>query len=249
MSGSLRQACTGLGLLGPVSLCRDVLGYNAGRLPIAPASRPRPDFSLSRFMQLLRGPHFHVQLIVAGSDLVTDNDQIVIDYAVYRLRDIYSTNGIGVGRVSRDLRTAANSNGHATVTTSAQIDSTGHDLTADGAFVPVALPANMNVSTMSPDGTVRFTLGKSPIAGPCTPRNRPDMNSAVVDINGQGTGRTLAHEVGHYLGASHPAAAANTLMTQTGSVPGDAFLATTITASERATMLAHCTVQPAIPGV
>jgi len=216
------------------------------------ATRPVPTLNVARFAQLLRGRHFHVRLIVAGSELLTTNDQDGLDYAVFRLRDIYAANGIGVARVTRDLRTSANSSGHATVSTSADIDNAGHDLTADGDFVPVVIPANMSVTTANPDGTLNTTLGRSPVRGPCSPRAEAGMNSAVVDLSGEETGRTLAHEVGHYLGANHPAAPDGNLMAQTGAVQGaggDPFTATTITDADRGTMLGHCTIRQALPGV
>lgn len=253
MPVSLRTLSSALGLPRRFSVCRDMLGFTESRVPARLSlRRPVPVLSLTRFARLLRGQHFHVRLIVAGSDLLTANDRDVIDYAVFRLRDVYSTAGIGVGLVTRELRTAANSAGHATVTTNADIIATGSDLTADGDFVPVVLPVNMNVTTTNPDGTVNITLGQSPISGPCSPRTSNGWRSAVVDINGEGTGRTLAHEVGHYLGASHPNAPGNNLMAQTGVVQAagrDPFVATTVTAADRATMRGHCTIRAGLAGV
>ncbi|HEY8766184.1 MAG TPA: hypothetical protein VIP09_02800 [Dehalococcoidia bacterium] len=253
MSVSLRQVCSGLGLSGSVSICRDVWGFSDASMPAALSSgRAVPRLSVARFAQLLRGRHFHVRLIVAGSELLTNNDQDVLDYAVFRLRDIYAANGIGIAFVTRDLRTSANSAGHAAVNTSADIDNAGHDLTADGDFVPVVVPASMNVTENNPDGTVNVTLGRSPAPGPCTPRTKEGMNSAVVDISGETTGRTLAHEVGHFLGAKHPATArGGNLMAQTGAVPAgdDPFFATVINNPDRETMLGHCTIRHAIPGI
>jgi hypothetical protein len=186
---------------------------------------------------------------VAGSDLLTQNDQDVIDYAVFRLRDIYSAAGIGVGLVTRDPRTAANSAGHATVNTQADLTATATDLTADGDLVPVIFPANMNVTTTNPDGTITMTLGLSPVRGPCTPRTGSGMRSAVVDIAGELSGRTLAHEVGHYLGASHPTGPpGDNLMAQTGTVASP-FTAVTITPADRTTMLSHCTIRTGLPGI
>jgi hypothetical protein len=220
------------------------------------ATRPRPILSLNRLTQLLRGQHFHLHLIVAGSELLTVNDQSVIDYAVFRLRDIYSAADIGVGRVTRDLRTSANSQGHANVNSDADLDNTGHDLTADGDFVPVVIPANMNVSEIRPDGSVFVVFGRSPRPGPCTPRTGTGMRSVVVDIVGEETGRTLAHEVGHYLGAvagttdGHPSPADNSLMTQTGSVTsGNAFSAVAISAADRTAMRGHCTIRRGLTGL
>jgi Metallo-peptidase family M12B Reprolysin-like len=247
MTMSLRQVFSALGLGKSVSLRNDVLGFTEARR--FNNTRPRPDFSVADFVHGLRRAHFHVHLIIAGSDLLTANDRRTIDYAVFRLRDTYFRSGIGVGRVTRDPRTAANSGGHATVTSSADIDSTGHDLTADGDFVPVVIPANMTVTTTTPAGTVEVTVGRSPVRGPCSPRKETGMNSAVVDIEGEEMGRTLAHEIGHYLGADHPKTSGTDLMTPTIDAGADPFNAVNIVDADRFTMREHCTIHNAIPGI
>jgi Metallo-peptidase family M12B Reprolysin-like len=257
MATSLKKVCSALGKTGSVSLCRDIFGFAGSRLgttdartgvpPRVNATRPVPTISINQFVRLLRGKHFHVRLIPAGSDLLTDNDRDVIDYAVFRLREIYSAAGIGIGLVTQEDRTAANSAGHAVVRSDSDIDKTGHDIFADGNFVPVAIPADMNVTVTNPDHSVTITLGRSPVKGPCSPRKESGMNSAVVDFSGEEGGRTLAHEVGHFLGAEHPSSNAGTnLMIQTGSVSGDPFLATTIIASDKTKMLNHCTINPGL---
>jgi hypothetical protein len=198
---------------------------------------------------LLRGEHFHVQLIVTGSDLLSENDTRVLDYDIFRLRDIYTTAEIGIGIVSWDLRTMQNSSGHAVVKTADDITATGHDITADGDFVPVVIPADMNVTIVNPDGTVTVALGLSPTSGPCSPRTSSGMNSSVVDFAGESGGRALAHEVGHFLGAEHPATPGMSLMTQDAvvrNVGGDPFTATMILENERIIMRKHCVMRPGL---
>jgi hypothetical protein len=154
-----------------------------------------------------------------------------------------------VGRVTRDLRTVANSAGHATANSDADIDAAGTALTAEGDFVPVVMPANMNVTTMDPDRKVKVVLGKSPIPGDCSPRTGDGLHSAVIDFVQEGTGRTLAHEVGHYLGAEHPSGSpGNNLMAQTGTVANPS-VAVEISHADKATMLGHCTIRQGLPVV
>lgn len=108
----------------------------------------------------------------------------------------------------------------------------------------------MNVTTVDANGTISTTLGRSPIGGPCG--HRDGQNSAVVMINGEETARTLAHEIGHFLGCEHPDTTGTNLMAQTGAVQsagGDPFDAVTIVAGDRTTMKGHCTMQPGMVGV
>lgn len=249
MAVSLNTVCRALGVSGRVSFCGHILGFLADQNVPAPLNpdRPRSMISLTDYVHLLKVTYFNVQIIIAGSDLLNVNDRKAINYAIYRLRDIYRMAGIGVARVTRVDLTAANSQGHATVSTQADILQTGTDITTDGDFIPVVLPANMNVSVTNPNGTVSVTLGQSPIGGPCSPRTGPGQRSSVVGIQGEGTGRTLAHEVGHFLGAQHPATPDNSLMTQTGSVPsGNAFDAVSINAGDEIIMLRHCAMHPGL---
>jgi hypothetical protein len=250
MTISVRDTCRALGFGQTVSLCTDVLGFTRGHCPgrLGP-TRPDTAFSIRSFVHGLRRAHFHVRLLIAGTDVITSNDWRVLEYAVYRLRDIYTTNGIGVGRITFAGFTAAMSLGHDVVTSDTELPTTGHDLTENGDFIPVVLPASMNVTTVNPDGSVTVTLGLSPVPGPCSPRRSAGMNSSVVDIAGEETGRTLAHEVGHNLGCDHPATPGATLMTQTGSAVGDPFNAISIIGEDLTTMRAHCTMNNAIPGI
>jgi hypothetical protein len=128
MVASLRRVFSALNRRGTVSLCRDIQGFSHGRVPAAlNAGRPRSQININQFVRLLRGEHFHVQLIITGSDLLSENDTRVLDYDVFRLRDIYATVEIGIGIVSRDLRTTQNSGGHAVVRTGDDVLTTGHD--------------------------------------------------------------------------------------------------------------------------
>jgi hypothetical protein len=245
--------CTAVGLLGRVSLCEDVLGFAGGKVPARlNTARSIPQVSLRAHAQRLQGRWFDLWLILAGSDLMTTVDEDVVDYAVWRMREIYAPAGITVRRARRQPVLASDALGHDSVTTAAEIIDTGHDLTVDGIALPVVLPAAMNVTTVNPDGTISVTLGRSPIKGECGDRDAAGQNSAVVMINGEETARTLSHEVGHFLGCEHPGTAGTNLMAQTGAASkangGDAFGAVTIVAGDRAKMRDHCTVRDGLSG-
>ncbi|MEW1737499.1 hypothetical protein AB0346_16250 [Nocardia beijingensis] len=218
---------------------------------------------MNEFVRSFRKQHIHVRVIIAGSDITSAADNTAIDYAVYRLRDIFVNAGIGIGLILRQGLTLANSKGHAAIVTEDGIRRAGADLTNDFPFItqsghtadgsrtalPVVVPANMLVPKANPDGTITFVGGKSPEPGPCAYPGVGKSRSAVIGISGESTGRTMAHEVGHFLGASHPANPDNSLMTQSVNVMIDAFDAVTINAADVQVMLRHCKILPGLVGV
>ncbi|MCM3923883.1 hypothetical protein ND748_19695 [Frankia sp. AiPs1] len=241
---SLRRVGNALGFGNSFSVCTDLLGFTGGRVPARlNAHRAQSVVSLRGYVSTLRGSNFDVTLILAGSDVMTKSDATVIDYAIYRAREIYADAGFCLRRVGRDPRTVANSLGHDDITSSDELGKTNKDLTVDGDTLPVVLPANMSVTEVDAAGhVVSATLGQSPVAGPCGHRDAAS-NSSVVMINGEETARTLAHEMGHFLGCSHPATAGTNLMAQTGTIQAtgaDPFDAVTIVDPDRTLMRKHC---------
>jgi hypothetical protein len=96
MATSLKKVCSALGKTGSISLCRDILGIAGSRLgtsnartgvpPRVNATRPVPTISINQFVRLLRRKHFHVRLILAGSDLLTDKGVALATALVQELR-------------------------------------------------------------------------------------------------------------------------------------------------------------------
>jgi hypothetical protein len=249
---SLRAVGAAFGLGRSLSVCSDILGFSQGKVPSRMTStRPQPMVSLRNHVNSLRGDFFDVTLILTGSDLMTTTDATVIDYSVYRAREIYANAGFCLRLVRSDRRLVADSLGHDDITSSAELTATNKDLTVDGDSLPVVLPASMSVTQTDAAGNVSTILGQSPISGPCGRRDT-NSNSSVVMINGEETARTLAHEMGHFMGCNHPASAGTNLMAQTGAIQaagGDPFTAVDIVDSDRTTIRKHCVMHGGMVGI
>jgi hypothetical protein len=243
---SLRRAAAALGREHNFSVCHDILGFSGYKVPTAlAAGRAVPTVSLRGFINGLRGDNFDIELILAGSDTMTPAEATVIDYAIYRARDIYAAAGFCLRIVARLNRTVAQSLGHDDITSAAELTATNKDLTVDGDALPVVLPASMLVTTTDAAGNISVTLGQSPAPGPCGRRDTA-LNSSVVMINGEGTGRTLAHEMGHFMGCQHPSQPGTNLMALTSAIQAtvtDPFNAVTIIDPDRVLMHNHCVMK------
>jgi hypothetical protein len=152
------------------------------------------------------------------------------------MRNIYATVGIGIGRVERYSITAAQANGRQ------NIDSDDEAVTlTDEWTVPNNALDVFFVLTYAGD-----TIGRSEVEGSCD-KNAKSMTGSVIAIEGSPmqTARTLAHEIGHYLGLAHPADSSslpNNLMHQSKVTSG-----LNLTNEQGQEMREHCFVQSACP--
>ena len=249
---SLRHVASALEISGPFSVCPDIMGFTGGEVPARlDPKRAQPTVSMRGYVKSLRSRYFDITLILAGSDAMSTADAAVIDYAIYRAREIYAAAGFCLRLAHRDPRTLAQSLGHDDITSADELSATEKDLTVDGDTLPVVLPANMSVTEKNPDGTIGAVLGRSPVGGPCRHRDT-GANSSVVMINGEEMARTLAHEMGHFMGCEHPSVPGTNLMAQTSAIQAtgaDPFDAVTIIDPDRTTMRGHCVMHEGMVNV
>src|SRR5918995_265444 len=216
MAASLRSFASRVGIAGPFSVLGDFYGFRQRRLPTDPTG-VRVEVSLRDQINSLRGRHTNLNVIKVGSDQFTNADHNEIDYSIFRMRNIYRTVGLGVGRIRHWIISTADANGLDSPTTTGQLEDLTAQWTVPNDGIDLFVPHNMNVASNS-----GIVLGRSAIDGPCD-KNAKGMTGAVCGLWGsEQTARTFTHELGHYLGLSHnhgdscptTTAAQNNLMAQ-----------------------------------
>src|SRR5215216_6395621 len=98
MAASLRQLAGCIGVTGPFSVLGDFFGFARRRLPPDPTG-VRVEVSLKEQIARLRGAHLHLNVIAVGSDQFTDADYQEIDYSIFKVRNVYRSVNVGVGRI------------------------------------------------------------------------------------------------------------------------------------------------------
>ncbi len=179
---SLKKVVNCIGLSGNISIVRDFFGYRTGT--------PKP-LSLLTQVRLLQGKHIHLNLIRTASFDISKQKQI--DYGLQKMRDIYATVNVGIGRIQWFFIPP----GHEVI----DGDSEAEDLWNEFGVPNTAIDVFLVRSIVDSDG-------KSPVDGSCDKDSKDDSGCVIsVEDNADGIGYTLgqaiAHEVGHYLGLEH----------------------------------------------
>jgi hypothetical protein len=246
---SIRQLAECVDISGTISVCRDFLGFFRAQLPSDPTGAT-VEVSLLRQARLLKEPHFNVNIIAVGSDMFThtglNNDRERIDYAIYKIRNIYDQINVGVGRIQHIDISVANADGLDTITDDSEPEEITDKWYVANDGIDVFIPFSMNIPTNT--GTL---AGRSPQPGPCEGKDAKGMNGVVVGLwASDQLARTFAHEIGHYLGLRHnhgencaDIVDRDNLMAQS-TCANSVRDSVDLTNDQRSTVEGHCLVKP-----
>jgi len=237
----------------PVSDDRSVLywlfGFRKGLVPPDPTG-VTASVSVRQLSDDLGGDHIHLNVIAVGFDTLSDsayNDAVnEINYSVYRIRNIFRPQGVGVGRVLHLAIDNADAQGMADIANTAEARELWETFHVDNDGIDAFVVRS-----------IAGFLGLAP-PGDCGKGTDNDgLLGGGVDVTDEGLSRTFAHEVGHFLGLDHnhndlPAGPCptstsqrNNLMAQTGcalSLRNSVLLTNT----QGNTMDEHCTIKRGI---
>ena len=240
--------CIGVDTSQDTSVLADLFGFARGQVPTDPDPGVAAEVSVLQQLRDVQGQHIHLNVIRVGFDLIAaaDADEAAekLDYAIYRIRNIYQQVDLGVGRVEHFEITSADANGFDDLGDPEEADELSDDFTIDNSGIDVFVVRNIS----DPD-----FVGVSPRPGSCDKgSDRDGLIGGEINRPFEGVARTFAHEVGHFLNLPHNHGASpecpatdsgkNNLMAQTRCAPSTRN-SVLLTSGQGTTMRAHCSVQ------
>lgn len=247
---SVRQAMTAMGHggSGDLSVMRSVMGFWRATPPTDPSTGSPVDVTLGEAFTALSRKHVHVNLVEVGFDhssvdLAAADDRV--DYSVHRLRRIYATVSLGLGRVGYYWIGVSDADGYHDLGSESEADDLSDDWSVDNNGIDMFLVANISDSDF---------IGISPVPGDCSKGGKSDgLIGGEINRDSEGFSRTFAHELGHFLNLPHNhgdncptgTAARNNLMAQTRCVDSTRN-GVQLTSSQGSTMRGRCQVRPAV---
>ena len=243
---SLRDLCVDIGIDDDdLSLARHFFGFSRGTVPAALVGATT-SVSVQDQIAAIRGRHFNVNCIRVGSENFSNSDVDEIDEAMHLTRVVLGRAGLGIGRIEHYVIPVADADGLETITSVADAE----QLTLNWTVPNDGQDLFFVLNWVADDG--KQVLGRSNIDGPCDKNDQSTGQSGSITAmvgTRQNTGRTTAHELGHYLGLVHRNEDGTNLMCQTGTVGdlgGSVNLATLVDSGQRADISDHCSVQEGI---
>jgi hypothetical protein len=155
------------------------------------------ELSVRQQMNRLDSNHFHVNVILVGSDAFSDGELDDVNDAVFGTREIYGKAGVGVGRVKWFAIPLSEARGHDDISS----DDEAVELTNSWTVHNNGLDVFVVRQDWSDDGNTHE--GLSDQRASCDKDAGKSMSGSVVSVNGIMSAITMAHEIGHDLGLEH----------------------------------------------
>ena len=240
--------CVGVDTSGDVSILFHGFGFARQRVPTDPDASVTAEVSLLQQVRDVQGEHIHLNVIRVGFDAIAPASlgtaEEKLDYAIYKIRNVYRQVSLGVGRVEHYVITAGDADGADDLGSEDEADELSDDWTVPGNGIDVFVVRNISDSDF---------VGISPIDGSCDKDSKDDgLIGGEIGRGFDAVARTFAHEVGHFLGLSHnhgddcptSTAGQNNLMAQTRCAISarDSVL---LTGGQGNTMHDHCSMRAA----
>jgi hypothetical protein len=203
--------------------------------------------SLLQKIRDVQHDHIHLNVIRVGFDGIAAGDldqaEEKLDYAIYKIPNVYRQVSLGIGRVEHYVISTAEANGADDLGSEDEADELSDDWTVPNDATDVFVVRNISDDDF---------VGISPVDGSCDKDSKDDgLVGGEIGRGFDAVGRTFAHENGHFLGLEHnhddddcpdTDAGKNNLMAQTKCAISvrDSVL---LTGGQGNTMHDHCSVK------
>jgi hypothetical protein len=131
-----------------VSLLFDYFGFARGKVPEDPDTSVTAQVSVLDQAARVDGHHFHLNVIRVGFDTLAATDfadgLMKLDYAVYRCRRIFASQGLGIGRVQHYEIATADANGRDDLGTETEADDLSDEWSVDNDGIDAFVVRNIS---------------------------------------------------------------------------------------------------------